>query len=69
MPEGCRLLPEMTVFDNIRVGAYRNRDGGKFRQRLDMLYAIFPRLAERRQQVASSDLIQSNHVARAYLGG
>jgi branched-chain amino acid transport system ATP-binding protein len=53
-PEGRRLFPDLTVFENIRMGAYRLRDGAQFRQRLDQLYAIFPRVAERRTQVASS---------------
>jgi branched-chain amino acid transport system ATP-binding protein len=53
-PEGRRLFPEMTVYENIRVGAYRTRDAAKFRQRLDQIYEIFPRVAERSRQVASS---------------
>ncbi len=53
-PEGRRLFPEMSVYENIRVGAYRTRDSKKFRQRLEFLYDIFPRVAERRNQTASS---------------
>jgi branched-chain amino acid transport system ATP-binding protein len=53
-PEGRRLFPELTVYENIRVGAYRMRDSRQFRQRLEFLHAIFPRVAERRNQIASS---------------
>ncbi len=53
-PEGRRLFSEMTVYENIRVGAYLVRDAQSFRGRLDMIYEIFPRVAERRNQVASS---------------
>lgn len=53
-PEGRKLFPEMSVYDNIRVGAYRVRDVRQFRQRLAFLYDIFPRVAERRDQIASS---------------
>ena len=53
-PEGRKLFPDLTVYENIRVGAYRMRDNKQFRQRLDFLYSIFPRVAERAQQIASS---------------
>ena len=53
-PEGRRLFPEMTVYENIRVGAYRVRDRAQWRESLAMIYEIFPRVAERRRQIASS---------------
>ncbi len=53
-PEGRRLFPDLTVYENIRVGAYRLRDSRVFRQRLEFLHAIFPRIAERGRQLASS---------------
>jgi branched-chain amino acid transport system ATP-binding protein len=53
-PEGRRLFPELTVYENIRVGAYRIRDSRKFRRHLDFLYQVFPRVAERRHQIAAS---------------
>lgn len=53
-PEGRRLFPELTVYENLRMGAYRVRDRRQFRERLDFLHQIFPRVAERGKQVASS---------------
>lgn len=53
-PEGRQLFPEMTVYENIRVGAYRVLDKAKLSRQLERIYEIFPRVAERRNQVASS---------------
>lgn len=53
-PEGRRLFPELTVHDNIRMGAYRMKSRSSFNERLEFLYGVFPRIAERRNQIASS---------------
>jgi branched-chain amino acid transport system ATP-binding protein len=53
-PEGRRLFPELTVFENLRMGAYRVRETARFKRRLEHMHHIFPRVAERRNQVASS---------------
>ena len=53
-PEGRRLFPEMTVYENIRVGAYRVRDSAQWRESLAMIYESFPRIEERRKQISSS---------------
>jgi branched-chain amino acid transport system ATP-binding protein len=53
-PEGRRLFPELSVWENIQLGAYRSRDKAGIRRRLDFIYEIFPRVAERKKQMASS---------------
>jgi len=53
-PEGRRLFPDMTVYDNIRMGAYRMPNRQEFNERLEFLHEIFPRITERRNQIASS---------------
>ncbi|MCF8482431.1 MAG: ABC transporter ATP-binding protein [Rhodospirillum sp.] len=53
-PEGRRLFPEMTVGENVRMGAIRVSDTRWIRQRLDFVHALFPRVLERREQQASS---------------
>jgi branched-chain amino acid transport system ATP-binding protein len=53
-PEGRRLFPEMSVLDNLRMGAYCLRSREELHQRLDRAYALFPRLRERALQRAGS---------------
>jgi branched-chain amino acid transport system ATP-binding protein len=53
-PEGRRLFPLMSVLDNLRMGAYRLRSRAELARRLDRVFALFPRLGERRQQIAGS---------------
>jgi ABC-type branched-subunit amino acid transport system ATPase component len=47
-PEGRRLFPEMTVAENLLAGAYARRDRGAVPADLEQVYALFPRLRERR---------------------
>ena len=54
VPEGRQLFDKMTVEDNLRMGTYRRRDDAGIRQSFDRVYELFPRLWERRQQIAGS---------------
>jgi branched-chain amino acid transport system ATP-binding protein len=54
VPEGRRLFAELTVEENLRLGAVTPRMRGRWRQELAEAYALFPRLAERRRQLAGS---------------
>ncbi|WP_448191488.1 ABC transporter ATP-binding protein [Azospirillum sp. sgz301742] len=54
IPEGRRLFPKLTVEENLRLGAYLVRDEGRLRDRLERVYALFPRLKERRTQLAGT---------------
>jgi branched-chain amino acid transport system ATP-binding protein len=50
--EGRRVIAEMTVEDNLRAGAYTNRNGSKVKEARDRVMTLFPRLADRRQATA-----------------
>ena len=54
VPENRRLFPRMSVEDNLRMGAYIAAARVKFRERLDFVYELFPRLKERRAQYAGT---------------
>jgi branched-chain amino acid transport system ATP-binding protein len=53
VPQGRGTFPELSVQDNLRIGAYTRRDGGAAAD-VDRWYKTFPRLAERRDQRAGS---------------
>jgi branched-chain amino acid transport system ATP-binding protein len=53
VPEGRRLFPRMSVEDNLLCGAWLPRCRAQMHERLEEVYELFPRLAERREQVVS----------------
>jgi branched-chain amino acid transport system ATP-binding protein len=54
VPEGRRLFPEFTVFENLRIGAFANNDLAAIRTRMEELFGIFPILRERIEQLAGT---------------
>ncbi len=54
VPEGRQLFDRMTVQDNLLMGSYRRKDKAAVARDLDRIYAMFPRLTERRRQLAGS---------------
>lgn len=53
-PEGRRLFPNMSVLDNLKMGAYRLDSADEFARRLERVFTLFPRLKERASQMAGS---------------
>ena len=54
VPEGRRIFQELTVYENLLMGAYSIKDSSGFKNDLDAVYTRFPRLAERRNQIAGT---------------
>ena len=54
VPEGRRIFQELTVYENLMMGAYSMKDGSLFKNDLESIYTRFPRLAERRNQIAGT---------------
>ena len=54
VPEGRRIFQELTVYENLMMGAYSNKNNQQFKADIEAAYARFPRLAERRNQVAGT---------------
>ena len=54
VPEGRRLFPKLTVEENLLLGAFRPLARERMRSNLEFCYETFPRLRERRQQLAGS---------------
>ncbi|MGN0785148.1 MAG: ABC transporter ATP-binding protein [Candidatus Aphodomorpha sp.] len=54
VPEGRRIFVNLSVYENLLVGAYHVRDKKVIEQRLQEVYELFPRLHERRRQISGS---------------
>jgi branched-chain amino acid transport system ATP-binding protein len=54
VPENRRLFPRLTVEDNLRIGAYLPRARRQCAEQLDRVYKLFPRLKDRRKQLAGT---------------
>lgn len=54
VPEGRQLFTEMTVYENLEMGASNRRARARFRQNLERVYTLFPRLKERAAQRAGT---------------
>lgn len=54
VPEGRRIFQELSVYENLMMGAYTVKDQQQFKQELEKVFDLFPRLAERRKQVAGT---------------
>lgn len=52
VPERARIFPNMTVKENLEVGAYLLKDKKLIKERFEFVYEIFPRLEERQRQLA-----------------
>jgi branched-chain amino acid transport system ATP-binding protein len=72
VPESRRLFPRLSVEANLRMGAFVPEARKRFAERLDYVYGLFPRLKERRHQLAgtmSGGEQQMCAIARALMSG
>jgi branched-chain amino acid transport system ATP-binding protein len=53
-PEGRRLFPRMSVLENLEMGTFQRKDRSTYREDLERVYELFPRLQERRSQKAGT---------------
>lgn len=54
VPEGRRIFAQLSVYDNLKLGAYTRSDKGEISRNMEMVYQRFPRLEERKNQVAGT---------------
>src|SRR3954471_17609080 len=54
IPEGRKVFPKLTVQENLRLGAYQETSDAATNERMTEIYRMFPRLAERRAQLAGT---------------
>lgn len=54
VPEGRKIIPELTVLENLMIGAYTRKDKKEIEESMEMVFASFPRLKERLTQKAGT---------------
>src|SRR6185295_125411 len=54
VPENRRLFPRLSVEENLRIGAFIPQARARFAEQLDRVYSLFPRLKDRRDQLAGT---------------
>ena len=54
VPEGRRVFPNLTVLENLKIGAYMRKDTAQIAQDVEYVYSLFPRLKERSWQMAGT---------------
>jgi len=54
VPEGRRIFQELTVYENLLMGAYSRKDRENIEKDMEDIYATFPRLKERKEQIAGT---------------
>lgn len=54
VPEGRRVFSQLSVYENLKMGAYTRKDKAEIEESLDMVYGRFPRLEERKNQLAGT---------------
>ena len=73
-PEGRRVFADLTVLENLKIGAYLRKDKAETEKDLEWVYSLFPRLRERSWQSAGTlsgtgaELLTNEQVKAAYLG-
>lgn len=54
VPEGRRVFAQLSVYENLKMGAYTRKDKEEIKETLEMVYKRFPRLEERKNQLAGT---------------
>ncbi len=54
VPEGRRVFSQLSVYENLKMGAYTRKDKAEIEESLNMVYSKFPRLEERKTQLAGT---------------
>ena len=54
VPEGRRVFQDLSVYDNLVMGAYSQKDKAKIQANMELVFELFPRLKERRKQMAGT---------------